>query len=136
MINLISQYSEYFVVLIWVSIITFFVSLAAIPWFVVQIPEDYFDHNRRHKLSIESSKPRLGNLLSGLKNVVGFLLVVLGIIMLVLPGQGLLTILIGLLLMNFPGKYKLERKLVSMPKVLVSLNWIRAKAGKPPLAVS
>ena len=55
--------------------------------------------------------------------------------MLILPGQGILTILIGLFLMNFPGKFKLERKLIAMPKVLKSLNWIRTKAGKEPFVL-
>ena len=53
--------------------------------------------------------------------------------MLVLPGQGLLTIVTGLLLVNYPGKYKLEQKLVSIPSIYKALNWIRFKANKPPL---
>jgi len=54
-------------------------------------------------------------------------------LMLVLPGQGLLTIVTGLLLINYPGKYKLEQKLVAIPSVFRALNWIRVKANKPPL---
>ena len=53
--------------------------------------------------------------------------------MLVLPGQGLLTIVTGLLLINYPGKYKLEQKLVAVPAVFKALNWIRFKANKPLL---
>ena len=53
--------------------------------------------------------------------------------MLVLPGQGLLTIVTGLILINYPGKYKLEKKLVAMPSVFKALNWIRDKANKPRL---
>ncbi len=55
--------------------------------------------------------------------------------MLMTPGQGLLTILVGLVLTDFPGKHKIEQKLIAMPKVLSSLNWIRAKAKKPPLVL-
>ncbi|RME33433.1 MAG: hypothetical protein D6786_07715, partial [Gammaproteobacteria bacterium] len=57
-----------------------------------------------------------------------------GLIMLFTPGQGLLTMLVGLLLMNYPGKYRLERWLVTRPRVLETLNWIRARTGHPPLA--
>jgi hypothetical protein len=54
--------------------------------------------------------------------------------MLVLPGQGLLTIIIGLVLMEFPGKYHAERWVINRPAVLAAINWIRLKAGKPKLA--
>jgi hypothetical protein len=53
--------------------------------------------------------------------------------MLFLPGQGLLTMITGLLLIDYPGKFRLERKIVNTPAVLKSLNWLRAKAKKPPL---
>ena len=56
--------------------------------------------------------------------------------MLVLPGQGILTIIVGLVLMDFPGKYGAERWAVSRGPVLPAINWIRAKAGKPNLIVS
>ena len=67
------------------------------------------------------------------KNIVGLTLVIGGLLMLVLPGQGLLTVVTGLLLVNYPGKYKLEQKLVSIPSIYKALNWIRFKAKKPPL---
>ena len=54
-------------------------------------------------------------------------------VMLVVPGQGLLTILIGVMLTDFPGKYALERRLISQPSIFNAINWIRDKAGKEPL---
>ena len=56
--------------------------------------------------------------------------------MLFTPGQGILSILAGLLLMNFPGKFRLERWLVQRPGVLKSLNWLRARRGKAPFRLS
>jgi len=53
--------------------------------------------------------------------------------MIVTPGQGLLTILIGVTLLDFKGKHELERKLVRQPSVLRAVNWLRAKAGRAPL---
>ncbi len=53
--------------------------------------------------------------------------------MLFLPGQGLLTILAGILILDFPGKYKLEHYLISKPVVLDSLNWIRRRHNVPNL---
>ena len=67
------------------------------------------------------------------KNIIGVFLIIGGLLMLVLPGQGLLTIVTGLLLINYSGKCKLEQKLVAIPSVFRALNWIRVKANKPPL---
>jgi len=69
------------------------------------------------------------------KNVLGYAFIVAGIIMLVLPGQGMLTILIGITLVNFPGRYRLERWFVSRRPVLRSINWLRRRAGQPPLSL-
>ena len=76
--------------------------------------------------------PLIALLLGALKNLIGALLLVLGVIMLFVPGQGLLTMLIGLMLMNFPGKYRLERWLVRRSGVLNSLNWLRRRRGRAP----
>jgi hypothetical protein len=51
----------------------------------------------------------------------------------VLPGQGLLTIVVGLLLIDFPGKYSLERRLAGQSHVFRMLNWIRRKHQCAPL---
>jgi len=49
------------------------------------------------------------------------------------PGQGILTILIGLSLLDFPGKRNLELKLIRLRTVRKAINWIRARAQQPPL---
>jgi hypothetical protein len=69
------------------------------------------------------------------KNVVGYLLLFSGFLMLFLPGQGILTMLTGLLLMDYPGKFQLERKIALSPAVLSKLNWLREKANQPPLKI-
>jgi hypothetical protein len=48
------------------------------------------------------------------------------------PGQGVLTILLGVMLLDFPGKRELEAKLVSRPQVYRAVNRLRARYGKPP----
>ena len=55
--------------------------------------------------------------------------------MLVLPGQGIFTIMIGLMLSNYPGKYAIERKFIAIPSVLKSINWLRKKSEKPPIEI-
>jgi hypothetical protein len=50
-----------------------------------------------------------------------------------IPGQGLLTVLIGLMLVDFPGKLRLERWLIGLPRVLQTVNRLRQRYGRPPL---
>jgi hypothetical protein len=57
----------------------------------------------------------------------------MGVAMLVLPGQGVLTIITGLLLLDFPGKYRFERWLVRRGPVLRGVNWLRDRAGRQAL---
>ena len=55
--------------------------------------------------------------------------------MLFTPGQGILSILMGLSLLNVPGKRSMERRIVGNPVVLRTLNAVRARAGRQPLVV-
>ncbi|MDA0822452.1 MAG: hypothetical protein O3C28_08515 [Proteobacteria bacterium] len=117
------------------SAISFVVTLLLVPWIVVRLPSDYFLHRRRTP-PVPKRHPGIVMLIIIGKNTLGFVFVAAGIAMLVLPGQGLLTIMIGLMLANFPGKFRLERWTISQPSVLRSMNWIRAKAHKAPLLIN
>jgi hypothetical protein len=114
------------------SLLSALAALMAIPWVTARLPEDYFLHQRREVLRLSPDRPALAFLLNLVKNVVGAILLVLGLVLLFTPGQGLLTILMGLLLMNFPGKYRLERWLVQRRGVLAGLNWLRRRHGQAP----
>jgi len=70
-----------------------------------------------------------------LKNIVGMMLIIGGIALLFLPGQGILTILIGLLIMDFPYKYKVEIWVIKHHFILRSINKLREKAKQPPLVI-
>ena len=115
------------------SIFIFLISILGISWFIAQIPEDYFLRSKRQPSKWQEQKPILRFVVMFGKNLIGLSLIIGGLLMLVLPGQGLLTIVTGLLLVNYPGKYKLEQKLSSVPSIFRALNWIRLKAKKPPL---
>jgi hypothetical protein len=97
------------------------------------MPEDYFLESKRKPMKWRKQKPMLRLAVIFGKNIIGLFLIIGGLLMLVLPGQGLLTIVTGLLLINYPGKYRLEQKLVGKPSIFRALNWIRIKANKPPL---
>ena len=115
------------------SVFIFILSIAGISWFVAQIPDDYFLSTKRQRTKWGQEKPILRLLFLLVKNIVGIFLIFAGLLMIILPGQGFLTIVTGLLLINYPGKFKLEQKIVAMPSIFKALNWIRKKANKNPL---
>ncbi len=129
---------EYEIVLQWlagVSVVMFVVSLLVFPLIIVFLPQRYFVKPRRDPARLIRRRPALWLVVTVLKNLFGAVLVLAGLVMLLLPGQGLLTILIGLTLLNFPGKYALERRLASRPAVARALNRMRLLVGRPPLEI-
>jgi hypothetical protein len=74
-------------------------------------------------------------ILRALKNLLGLLFLLSGLVMLFIPGQGILTILLGLSLLDFPGKPEIQLRLLRMPKVQKLIQWIRKKAKQPPLLI-
>lgn len=115
------------------SLVMFAGTLAVVPVLVARIPADYFAADQRPRGHDIARHPALRALLIVLKNLLGLILLPMGIAMLVLPGQGLLTILVALLLLDFPGKYRAERWLVGQPAVFRAINWLRRRRGCAPL---
>jgi Putative transmembrane protein (PGPGW) len=115
------------------SVLMFVGSLIALPFLLARIPEDYFADPRRHSTRMKSLHPVAYLSLRVIKNLVGWVLILAGILMLVLPGQGILTMIMGLVLSDFPGKFALERRLASNRRVLSGINWIRRRSGHRPL---
>lgn len=118
------------------SVFTFIGTLILVPVLVVRLPVDYFAHPDRHRHPWLTIHPVFRIFVLMGKNLLGVILVCAGILMLVLPGQGILTILIGLTLIDFPGKFTFERWLVTRPAVLKSVNWLRRRAGRKHLVLS
>lgn len=111
-------------------------SLFLTPWLLVRLPADYFLVEKPHLWTRlkTASLGRRALLLA--KNALGVLCIAAGLLMLILPGQGLLTIIAGVFLLDFHGKKELERKLVSRPKILKAINWLRRRHGRPELVLS
>ncbi len=130
--NITSWLMQHETLLYWsgiISLLLFVASLLLLPWLINKIPVDYFMHQaKEHKVN-------LLNPITILRNLLGLIVLAAGVAMLILPGQGILCILIGLTIMHFPGKYALERWVITRKGVLDSMNWIREKSGKPPLQV-
>lgn len=127
--------------LIWwmatLSMLTFVASLVAIPWVLLHLPHDYFASKKRTLVrKLEDYPVVLQWLWVVLKNFLGLFFLVAGFLMLLLPGQGFLTMLLGIALLNFPGKYWLERWLVTRGSTLRLINRFRDKHGRKPLIVA
>jgi len=117
------------------SIVTFIVTLIAIPFLVINMSPTYFVDPLPKAASWRGRHPAIRAIARIAKNMVGTLFVLAGIAMLVLPGQGILTLLIGLTLIDFPHKQDLELLIVRQEPVLWLINRIRIKAGRKPLVI-
>lgn len=141
MINWISQF---WVNLTWAQIglgvglflFSLFVSFAAIVLVMVKIPANYFSsHYEQDFLPNTHWTMKWGAVI--LKNLAGVLLIALGLVLSLpgIPGQGLLTILLGLIMLDIPGKRPLEARIIKRPAVQSAINNLRARFNKPPLVL-
>ena len=126
--------SRIWVMLGGISALTFVLSILLVPVIIARIPTDYFTQAyRKRNHWRQRDNPALSLCWRLLKNMIGLVLLLMGIAMLVLPGQGLLTILFALSLLDFPGRFRLEKRLVAIPNVFRTINWIRQRANRPPI---
>jgi hypothetical protein len=122
--------------LLWIGLLSalvFVSSAAAVPLLAARIPDDYFLRDPSQRSLLRNRRPLLRGALRAGRNILGGILLLSGIVMLFLPGQGVLTVLAGLTLLEFPGKRRIERALIRKKAVHRSLNWLRERRGQPPL---
>jgi len=137
LLSTVQQYvsTDTLVTLTVISLVFFVGSLVAIPYILVWIPANYFDIRvPRHWM--ENHHPILRMIGHIVKNAIGAIFLFAGFLMLFLPGQGILTMLIGVSMLDFPGKRKIEAKMIGQRTVLGVVNGMREKFGKPPLVLA
>lgn len=117
------------------SLVMFIASALITPWLLVRMPADYFLRDKPHLWTRLRQSPPLACVVLLMKNALGVICIGAGILMLVLPGQGLLTILVGVFLLDFHGKKELEKKLISRPKIRKTINWLRRRYHRPELVL-
>jgi hypothetical protein len=102
-------------------------SLVVVLRVVLTLPADHFAAERPGRLRLTAG--RVG------RNLAGIALIVVGAGLSIpgVPGQGVLTMLAGVFLVDFPQRRRLERALIARPGVLPRLNRLRARFGRPPL---
>ena len=117
------------VAVLWVAATALTVAAAAV--IVLRLPPTYFsEDDARHTARSWRSPRGLG------RNLLGLALIALGALLSIpgVPGQGLLTILIGLMLVDFPGRRRAEKAVARRRGVLAALNRIRRRFGRAPLS--
>lgn len=114
------------------STATLLVTIIGVPLLLISLPADYFVPGKRRRVLLADWHPLVRIVMLVVKNLLGGVFLLAGAAMLVLPGQGLLTIAAGVLLVDFPGKFRMERKIISYRPVLRSVNWLRRRADRQP----
>lgn len=127
---------EYGLMALGLFLVSLAASLLVVGCVLVQLPTTYFlDHHCRDLWIDHHPCIRWTGIVA--KNALGTSLVLLGLVLSVpgIPGQGLLTILLGLILLDFPGKRRLERSIVGRRRVLERINRLRQRYGRLPLCL-
>jgi len=115
------------------SLVLFIGSILVIPILIAHIRADYFTNPIAPDSRWFEHQPTMKVVILILKNLLGLILLLAGLAMIVLPGQGIITVLVALTLLNFPGKRRLERRIISQQHVQRGVAWIRTRAGRPKL---
>jgi len=137
--------TDFFLALTWrkillgvaIFLVSFFANLGIVTWILVKLPADHFSKSRKTKFWA-GPRPWIHAAKVIGKNIAGVLLVALGIVLSLpgVPGQGLLTVLLGIMLLDFPGRHRLEQKLLSKPSIVNSINKLRGRFGKKALELN
>jgi hypothetical protein len=113
------------------SLIMMVATILTVPLIIVRLPAQFLNEEKDPLTAIAQPWRWLYRVV---KNLVGAALLLAGLAMLILPGQGLLTLVIALGLMDFPGKRRLSRRFIGQQRVLRAINRLRARAHQAPLA--
>jgi hypothetical protein len=114
---------------------TFVLSLLIFVVIIVALPPRYFASDQRQLAADQS--PVVRSLIIVGKNLLGLAVIGVGILLSLpgIPGQGIFTIVVGLMLLDIPGKHRLARRVVRQRRVLRTINRLRSWFGRPPLVV-
>lgn len=129
--TLIDQHGQILWLLGLVSVVLLVGTALLIPLIIILLPADFFVRSKPPWWKLRGHVLSVAVMVAIARNLIGLVMLIAGVIMLFVPGQGLLTILLALALMDFPGKRRLTARLVQNPRVMGAVNRIRRRADKP-----
>ncbi|WP_437590510.1 hypothetical protein [Sorangium sp. So ce1000] len=135
-LTFVQAHREQFAIGVGVAVVSFVAGMALVVVVLVRLPEDYLEREEEPLFLADRpawvrASARFG------KNLLGVVAVALGVVLSLpgVPGPGALVILIGVMLLDIPGKRHLERRLLGAPRVRSVADRVRARFGRPPLRV-
>ncbi len=117
------------------SFVMILLAAVSVPFIINLLSPDYFIREKRRSNLETLTEYAFFSISIILKNIIGIFLFISGFLMLFIPGQGLLTIFISMLFIDFPGKWKLQKRIVRKKKIHRLLNWIRRKGGREEFVI-
>ena len=116
-----------------ISAIMFIGSILLAGMLIVRLPTDFLIRSSQSSDFPNTRWPVAKIVAWIIRNATGMLFIVVGVIMLITPGQGMLFVFLGLTLLDFPGKQVLFRRMLGQRRILAMINRIRHRANRPPL---
>jgi hypothetical protein len=114
-----------------VSVGIFVIGFLLVPRLAVKLPADHFVRPEE-----DCGRRTIGDWVWYVcRNLLAFVLLVAGIAMLILPGPGIISIIVAIALADFPGKRRVERAFVRNWIVRTALNAMRNKHGAPSMII-
>jgi hypothetical protein len=110
------------------SFITIACTMVIIPVVILLLPPRYLLDPAQPAFNYS---PPLKGIFLAMKNTIGGFFAIAGLGMLLLPGQGLLTLFIGVVLIDFPRKRKVVRWFLGRRRLLSIINRFRARFNRP-----
>jgi hypothetical protein len=121
---------------VFLFVVTLFASCGISLAVLIGLPHDYFRTAglQHSKYGAHRFLDRAGVVF---KNLLGIALILIGAVLSLpgIPGPGLLTILAGIVLVDFPGRNRLLCKLLQRPSLLRSINRLRTAFSRVPLVI-
>ena len=120
------SHTTFIIVVSIISVVLVTLLFAALLITILRLPVDFFLKEERSFVFKRKNIPLiLYIIILILKNILGIILAIFGLIMILLPGQGIMTIFVAVIFIDFPGKWKMIKYFSRRKKIMQGLNWVR-----------
>lgn len=114
-----------------ISVGIFVIGFMLVPRLAVRLPADHFVRPE----DIHGLRTLGGWAWHLCRNLLAIVLLIAGVAMIILPGPGIISIIVAIALADFPGKRRVERAFIRAWIVRTPLNAMRIKYGALPIII-